>query len=276
MARKKKNTITPEEAKIIQEEAEDAEFRDVDPNEPEELTPAQFFQKLKEESRTSEDMSEALKNAIELAEKRIKKFEMLRQTDAAKLTKSFFEMFKRESRAIEAGYTKYVLKKDVIAYAERLRANDKKNVYITDLEDFPREIPDDVVNKVYKCIEDKIFDHLYIMYTDYTGEIKKAVEKRHVEKDPIIFGAFDIHNKNRIVDLTVGPRFYFIADWVDEYCDITLTDFLNSFTDKKPHEFEVGEMKTSADLNHAVEEYTNEIANNKNLDDIDKFKKPKD
>ena len=27
MARKKKNTITPEEAKIIQEEAEDAEFR---------------------------------------------------------------------------------------------------------------------------------------------------------------------------------------------------------------------------------------------------------
>lgn len=64
---------------------------------------------------------------------------------------------------------------------------------------------------------------MYVLFTDYTGEVEKKVEK---ERDPILFGSFI----DRTVD-EMSQRMYYLGDWVDEYCDLTL-DKLVSQTNK--------------------------------------------
>ena len=71
-----------------------------------------------------------------------------------------------------------------------------------------------------------IFDELYVVFTDYTGKEERKVEKERRDKDPILFGVF----KNNAV---VADRFYFLGDWVDEYCDLTLDKLIDQYKDKK-------------------------------------------
>ena len=48
------------------------------------------------------------------------------------------------------------------------------------------------------------------------------MEKERRDKDPILFGVF----KN---DTNVADRFYFLGDWVDEYCDLTLDKMIEKY-----------------------------------------------
>lgn len=68
----------------------------------------------------------------------------------------------------------------------------------------------------YYCCKG-IFDKMYIVFTDYTKREERRVEAIKREKDPILFGTFQ-----DAATRTVVERFYFIGDWTDEYCDLTL------------------------------------------------------
>jgi hypothetical protein len=58
----------------------------------------------------------------------------------------------------------------------------------------------------------KVFNEFYILHLSYKeGKIKTNKDKIR-EKDPILLGVF----------VDDPDRFYFIADWIDEYCDLTL------------------------------------------------------
>lgn len=74
---------------------------------------------------------------------------------------------------------------------------------------------------VKKAIKDK-FDQLYIVFTDYTGRIERQVSRERRGKDPILFGTFQKQSDRTIVD-----RFYYLGDWQDEYCDLTLDKMVN-------------------------------------------------
>lgn len=87
-----------------------------------------------------------------------------------------------------------------------------------------REIPDDLVETIEKART--IFDELYVVFTDYTGKEERKVEKERRDKDPILFGSF----KNQT---NVADRFYFLGDWVDEYCDLTLDKLVEQYKEKR-------------------------------------------
>ena len=70
-----------------------------------------------------------------------------------------------------------------------------------------------------------IFDEFYVIFTDYTGSEERKVEKERRDKDPILFGVF----KNAT---NVADRFYFLGDWVDEYCDLTLDKMIEQYQEK--------------------------------------------
>jgi len=53
------------------------------------------------------------------------------------------------------------------------------------------------------------------LFTDYSKMHKKVQARQNINYDPIIFGVFE--DENNVMD-----RFYFIGDWIDEYCDLTL------------------------------------------------------
>ena len=101
-------------------------------------------------------------------------------------------------------------KEDIEEYVNKV---EDKVVKIIELKNYPREIPDELVD-VIKDTE-HIFDDFYILFTDYTGEVEKQVEEVRKEKDPILFGIFK--NGNNLYN-----RFYYLGDWIDEYCDLTL------------------------------------------------------
>ena len=74
----------------------------------------------------------------------------------------------------------------------------------------------------------KVFgeDNLYEVFTDYTKKEQRKIAKERREKDPIIFGA--LKKDGKVLD-----RLYYICDWVDEYCDLTLDKLVNEYASKK-------------------------------------------
>ena len=73
-------------------------------------------------------------------------------------------------------------------------------------------IPDNIIDKKYEIDKLKIFDNYVILHydkdNDQTSLTKEEIEKL---KDPILFGV-----------IRGSKKLYYIDDWEDEYCDLTL------------------------------------------------------
>lgn len=86
-----------------------------------------------------------------------------------------------------------------------------KPLSLTYIENYVRNIPIDVIKKKMEIDELEVFDNYCILHYDENGEaIEDTEEEKERKKDPILFGLINGSNK-----------LYFIADWVDEYCDLT-------------------------------------------------------
>lgn len=174
------------------------------------LSPYEYFKNVKDkvQEMNSEKLLTTYNNALHLAEK-------YKQTGQKKgLIKLLFhiESMMKEKEIIDAGITKYVYRDDIEEYIDQVA---EKQCVILDIASYEREIPDEVVEAMNKVKD--IFDEFYIVCTDYHGTLSKRVNKERREKDPILFGAFINRSKG-----TLNERFYYIGDWVDEYCDLTL------------------------------------------------------
>lgn len=177
------------------------------------LTPTQYFEMLKgmKKDITEYDILNVLNNCLTLMEKP-------KKTGQKKMAKKVYEqsqILMKELKAVKAGFNIYVLREDILYYIENIA---KKTVKIIELENYERDIPDDVCDKLMEA--QPYFDEFFVVFTDYTGEAERTVEKEKRDKDPILFGV--IHHPNK--DRALTNRFYFIADWVDEYCDLTLEE----------------------------------------------------
>lgn len=94
------------------------------------------------------------------------------------------------------------------------------------LSEFSRPIPPENSAIIEKAVENKIFDDIMILYTDYTGKDREVDKKAQKEKDPIAFGVIKYTEDNREI---YSNKAVFITDWVDELCDLTLDKLLNEF-----------------------------------------------
>ena len=178
-----------------------------------ELTPTQYFEMLKgmKKEVTEEDIENVLNNCLEL----MKKPKITGQKKMAQKIYEQSQILMRELKAIKAGFDTYVLREDILHYIKNIA---KKTVKIIELENYERDIPDEVIDKLVEA--QPFFDEFFIVFTDYTGEAERTVEKEKRDKDPILFGV--VHHPNK--DKVPTNRMYFIADWVDEYCDLTLEE----------------------------------------------------
>jgi len=194
------------------------------------ITPMEYFKKLKESKCFTS--TEDTKKFKEIALNMLKKAATLNQVTLAKKLRFAIECYEREEKILNAGYNTYLRKELVLEFLEMVNKIDKDAISIINLKDYPREIPDDIFNKVEKLQKDKIFDEYYVLFTDYTGKIQKDIEKEKREKDPVLFGCFINKKSNRPDIDDVFDRLYFIGDWVDEYCDITLDTILEKMSTK--------------------------------------------
>lgn len=119
----------------------------------------------------------------------------------------------------------FVYKDAFFNYAENVSDN---VIRFCELEKYPRLLPDKVLARLdeYKGL----FDQLYIAFTDYTADEIRLSKKVEVEKDPILFGTFeDTRSEIRKPLRELPSRLYFIDDWIDEYCDLTLSKMVEDY-----------------------------------------------
>lgn len=93
-----------------------------------------------------------------------------------------------------------------------------RSIALTPLKNFARPIPQDVLDEKTKCDQAKLFDGYAVMHYDDKNTVKETEQdkKERRERDPILFGVVQYSDK-----------LYFVADWEDEYCDLTLDDIID-------------------------------------------------
>lgn len=163
----------------------------------------------KQQEQIVDNLTEIKNNAVELNQQRL----ILESEIKLKNTMS-------EIEAVKAGYDRYVLKEDVNELIESLKTKDGgRQLAFSNLEKYPRVIPQKNAELIKESKE--YFDNIYILYTAQ----KEEVEKEKIAKDPIAFGVVkykgdgDLVTRNTSVE---SNHMFFITDWVDEYCDLTL------------------------------------------------------
>lgn len=186
-----------------------------------EITPSQYFDFLKGAKKTI--TLDSIKKSFDVFIKLGEKYQRLGQVESLKKLCFLADTLQKEEKLIELGVTTYVYKDVIEDYINNVA---DKTVKIVELSRYMREIPDELIETIEKTKE--LFDELYVVFTDYTGKEERKVEKERRDKDPILFGVF----KNRT---NVADRFYFIGDWVDEYCDLTLDKMVEQYKEKNGH-----------------------------------------
>lgn len=177
---------------------------------PEDLTPDQYFEYIKSKQQTIDD--EGLQKAYDACLELINKYKVTGQTRGLRKLMFHIDCIEREREVVKLGVNTFIYRDDIEDYIDNIA---KDTVKVIELERYEREIPDDVVEVIAK-VKDK-FDKLYVVFTDYSDKVGRTVAKEQRNKDPIVFGTFQSKQTNTVIE-----RFYYIGDWVDEYCDLTL------------------------------------------------------
>lgn len=133
-----------------------------------------------------------------------------------------YALRKRElTKVYPEGFKDYIEKQGLIDLINKLKKENATYLSLARIEDYIHPIPDSESAIIRKA--NGIFDNLYILFTDYTNTTKKEIQK---EKDPIVFGTLSVKSdKDR--ELKESTRLYYITDWEDEYCDLTLDKLLD-------------------------------------------------
>ena len=205
------------------------------------LTPQQYFEQVKERKHniTDEELVKVYDNCLEL----LNKYKITGQKNGMRKLMFHLECIEKEREIVKMGINTFIYRDDIEEYIDTVA---KDTVKIIELENYEREIPDEIV-EVIAATKDK-FDQLYVVFTDYTGKVERQIEKERRDKDPILFGTFQNQSNRTVID-----RFYYLGDWEDEYCDLTLDKMVNE-TEKAGKRNIVKTISTPSDIEELKEQ----------------------
>ena len=190
------------------------------------LTPQQIFDQLKAKRETSTHAS--LKRIYAAALNLGNRYVRTGQTIALKKVLYVMETIEKEKAAVDLGINKFIYRDDIDFFIDSW-SHKSNPIKIIELSKFPRDIPEEIASLVEKS--KGIFDEFYVLFTDYTGREEKRIEAEKRNTDPVLFGVFIDQGARLCCD-----RFYYIGDWEDDYCDLTLEKMLSDpeFNAKQP------------------------------------------
>lgn len=184
------------------------------------ITPTVYFNYVKNMKKDikDENLQVVADNCLIL----LQKTKITGQTSAAKKIFDQYSLIMRELKAASFGFDTIVYKSDIEKFIKDIS---KHPVKIIELSKYTREVDDSVIDKLTIAKENELFDEYYVLFTDYTNKETKQIAKERRDKDPILFGAFKTADNNNIPE----SRFFYIGDWIDEYCDLTLEEMLTQY-----------------------------------------------
>jgi hypothetical protein len=170
------------------------------------MTVEQFFSSVKlsaEELSVVQERAKGYEQAIVNAKKsnQIALYERLRADLSAT---------RAEALLVAAGYKKFLTEQTVVNFVKKC----EKGLRLDWMGNFTRVIPDDVMQHYEKVRSLAVFDNFVILHYDPHGKSWAETEAQKAKrKDPILFGV--IRGQRKL---------YYVADWVDELCNLTLQD----------------------------------------------------
>ena len=151
--------------------------------------------------------------------KLIENAKSLGQTALVEQLESELEVRKFENACLANDITMALTEKQLLTFADKC----EKGLKLDWIKNFTRVIPQMAIEKKQKADENFLFDNYVILYFDpenkATKMTKKDIEKA---KDPILFGV--MHGNRRL---------YFIHDWKDELCDLTMKEVADKLGTKE-------------------------------------------
>jgi hypothetical protein len=136
-----------------------------------------------------------------------------------KLT-DLLEVVRAETVLIGTDLNKFVTEKNVIDFYNKI--GEDKHLKLSWMKNFVRVIPDDVYELKQHADTFMVFDNYVVLHYDpLNNGDELTTEEKEKAKDPILFGV--IKNSHKL---------YYIADWVDEYCDLTLEEMFKELGSK--------------------------------------------
>lgn len=172
-----------------------------------EISVEEFFERAK----LSKKQVVILDGVVNKYLSQIERAEKLGQVAMVEKMKDEIEIVKKEALACAKGGIKEYLEEKQL---KELLNKSSKNIAITPLKNFTRFIPDKVAMKLEKLQKENLFDEYVVVHYDPKKEAVKMTKKEEEKaKDPILFGKINGSN-----------NFYYVGDWIDEYCNLTLKE----------------------------------------------------
>lgn len=146
------------------------------------------------------------------------------QIALAERIKDFAIILKFELLLSTTKFNKYLTEEQISKFYDMTSVHEryKTNLHLTYIKNFLKVIPENVTELKKEADTLKVFDNYVILHYDYNGKsIGETKAEEAKRKDPILFGV--IQNSRKL---------YYIGDWVDEYCDLTLDVIIKRIGDK--------------------------------------------
>lgn len=180
-----------------------------------EISTDEFFNRVKGEKLKLKIINGILEDYMAS----IERAELAGQSALVEKLKDGVEVVKKEIQIVIAGVNDYLTKKQF----EDLLKKTTRGIEVTPIRNFTRHIPNDIVLKVGELRKLGVFEDFIVVHYDPKKENSQLTkEEKRKKEDPIIFG--------RVKD---SDKFYFIADWIDEYCNLTLEEAVKIIGEKQ-------------------------------------------
>ena len=128
----------------------------------------------------------------------------------------------RELNLLKLEITKYVDEEDVVRFY-LLKKIPGKYLKLTWLGNYTRVIPKDIVELKHEFDDKEAFDNYVVLHFDKNNDASEMTEKQKAKaKDPILFGV-----------IQGSSKLYYVGDWTDDYCDLTLAEFLKALEQER-------------------------------------------
>ena len=179
-----------------------------------EISVEDFFGKVKRTKRKIEIIEGILDKYFQ----QIGQAEKFGQTALVERLRDDIEVVRAEALAVVCGVKEYLTQSQI----DSLIKKSVKNIEMTSIKNFIRPIPSRLVKIKVALDKEKVFAEYVILHYDPKQENSQLTEKEiEKKKDPILFG------------IIKGSRnFYYIGDWIDEHCNLTLKEAVEVIGEK--------------------------------------------
>lgn len=179
-----------------------------------EIPVEEFFKSVKNSAQELVLASDRFKNY----QKSIEHLKRTGQVALLEHMESQLEIHRAETQCYAIGLRKVITEENLLSFATK----SDRALKLDWVQNFTRSIPEKAVEVKMKADQNLIFDNYVVLHYDPDGNGSEKTEAEKIkEKDPILFGV-----------IAGSTKLYYIACWVDEYCDLTFEKMVEVLGEK--------------------------------------------